>query len=98
MKIKKIKSNDFTRKQLITLIANIRGSLFCIQNDLKDKSFEEASKEVEYALVMTSFDLSPEDTEKFGFSSLPEKVIDNCSACVAEQEKKNKKSKKRATK
>jgi hypothetical protein len=98
MKIEEIKSSDFTIKQLISLIANIRGSLYCIQNDLKDKCFEQAAKEVELALVMTSFELVPEDTEKFGFSPLPKRVIDNCSICVGEQEKKSKKSKKRATK
>lgn len=89
--MKKIKSSEFSRKQLIALIANLRGSLFTIQNNINDKLLDEIREEVEYALVMSAIELQDQDLENKWFPSLPLKVFENLTTCVSEQEKRKKK-------
>lgn len=67
---KPLKSSQISRKQLITIIAKLRGTLYSVQGQISPSSID-CQADIDAGLAVSSFDVSETDLDDGRFASLP---------------------------
>lgn len=72
----RVVSADLSRKELIAIIAKIRGCLYSVKNGITDNDPQTIQEEVAVALALSSFNVSDMDLVNDRFAPIPEPLLD----------------------